>query len=61
LLAAFEVMMKKLSATQIQRSIEPNYGASSLKDVEWLVKNGQTARQELLTTVRKRIFRDESR
>jgi len=59
LLSAFELMMKNLSAAQIQRSIEPNYGAYGLKHVEWLLTNGDAARQELLTTVRKRIFRAE--
>jgi hypothetical protein len=57
LLAAFEAKMMKLSEAQIQRSIEPHYGAySELKSVEWLVKNGEHERALLLAAVRQHIF-----
>jgi hypothetical protein len=57
LLALFEATMKKLSEAQIQRSMEPHYGAySELKGVEWLVENGERERVSLLAAVRQRIL-----
>ncbi|HUZ64535.1 MAG TPA: hypothetical protein VMU82_12615 [Acetobacteraceae bacterium] len=55
LLASFEAMMKRLSAAQIQRSIEPQYGASGLNDATWLITNGESERTSLLAAVRERI------
>jgi hypothetical protein len=60
LLASFEANMRKLSEAQIQRSMEPHYGAhSALKGVEWLVTNGEGERASLLTAIRQRIFSHE--
>ena len=57
LLASFEANLKMLSEAQIQRSMEPHYGAhSELKGVEWILSNGENARAALLTAVRQRIF-----
>ena len=60
LLNDFEKMMKRLSAAQIQRSIEPHYGAYQQKEVEWLIVNGENERASLLAAVRQRIFRQDN-
>ncbi|HEY1935415.1 MAG TPA: hypothetical protein VGG99_25690 [Acetobacteraceae bacterium] len=58
LLASFEGMMKKLRAAQVQRAIEPHYGAYDGKDVERLLLDGESERGALLKIVRQRIFRN---